>query len=179
MMVEVVVMPEVVVTEVARPHTRTCLTAAMLSGGGRRPQGHQRQSRTDRDRPDRRLPAAHPTPVQTHPPAKVGHTGMPRLRQTKGLGLLPAGLLSGVCVVAGGEPAPDAASAPAVTAETIVSSLNASIDWYRDARVTMREVNRTGALFAAEDQETARQALQRAFAVARARAALLKQNPDA
>src|SRR5256885_2419264 len=53
------------------------------------------------------------------------------------------------------------------------------MEWYREARVTMREVNRSaGGLFAQEDQETARQALQRAFAVARARAALLKQAPD-
>jgi len=62
---------------------------------------------------------------------------------------------------------------------TVLASLNASIEWYRQARVTMREVNRSaGGLFAQEDQETARQALQRAFVVARARAALLKQAPD-
>ena len=92
--------------------------------------------------------------------------------------LLTAGLLIGVCVGASSaDPASDT-STPSVTAETVLSSLNAAIDWYRDARVTMRDVNRTGALFAAEDQETARQALQRAFAAARARAALLKQSPD-
>jgi Mechanosensitive ion channel len=68
-------------------------------------------------------------------------------------------------------------SSPALTPEAVLASLNASIEWYRDARMTMRDVNRTGALFAAEDQETARQALQRAFAAARARAALLKQSP--
>jgi len=68
---------------------------------------------------------------------------------------------------------------PALTADAVLASLNAAIEWYRDARVTMRAVNRAGALFAAEDQETARQALQRAFAGARARAALLKQSPDA
>ena len=68
---------------------------------------------------------------------------------------------------------------PALTADAVLASLNAAIEWYRDARVTMRAVNRTGALFAAEDQETARQALQRAFAGARARAALLKQSLDA
>src|SRR5919198_3397760 len=72
-----------------------------------------------------------------------------------------------------------APAAPALSADSVLGSLNASIDWYRQARVTMRAVNRAGALFAAEDQETARQALQRAFAVARARAALLKQSPDA
>jgi Mechanosensitive ion channel len=70
-------------------------------------------------------------------------------------------------------------SSPALTPDAVVASLNASIEWYRQARVTMRDVNRTGALFAAEDQETARQALQRAFGVARARAALLRQSPDA
>ena len=69
-------------------------------------------------------------------------------------------------------------SSRALTPDAVLASLNASIEWYRDARVTMRDVNRTGALFAAEDQETARQALQRAFAAARARAALLKQSPD-
>jgi Mechanosensitive ion channel len=74
--------------------------------------------------------------------------------------------------------ASDATTPAAVTPEAVLASLNAAIDWYRDARVTMRDVNRAGALFAAEDQETARQALQRAFAVARARAALLKQGPD-
>jgi hypothetical protein len=95
------------------------------------------------------------------------------------LSLLTAGLLIAVCVGAAADPASDDASVLSVTAETMFSSLNASIDWYRNARVTMREVNRAGALFAAEDQETARQALQRAFAVARARAALLTQNPDA
>ena len=71
-------------------------------------------------------------------------------------------------------PAPSALS---VTTDGTLAALNASIDWYRTARVTMRDVNRAGAIFAAEDQETARQALQRAFAVARARAAVLKQNP--
>ncbi len=80
-----------------------------------------------------------------------------------------------------GDGAADSASEPAsptLTPEAVLASLNASIEWYRQARVTMRDVNRTGALFAAEDQETARQALQRAFAVARARAALLRQSPD-
>src|SRR5215470_19760798 len=71
-----------------------------------------------------------------------------------------------------------APSASSVTADSTLAALNASLDWYRNARVTMRAVNRAGAVFAAEDQETARQALQRAFAVARARAALLKQSPD-
>jgi Mechanosensitive ion channel len=75
------------------------------------------------------------------------------------------------------DPSPQAA--PALSPDSVLASLNASIDWYRQARVTMREVNRTGAVFAAEDQETARQALQRAFAAARARAALLRLTPDA
>src|SRR5215470_15670119 len=68
--------------------------------------------------------------------------------------------------------------ASSLTADSTLAALDASIDWYRNARVTMRDVNRAGAIFAAEDQETARQALQRAFAVARARAPLLKQSPD-
>jgi hypothetical protein len=79
---------------------------------------------------------------------------------------------------ASAETGSDATTPAAVTPEAVLASLNAAIDWYREARVTMRDVNRAGALFAAEDQETARQALQRAFAVARARAALLKQRPD-
>ena len=86
--------------------------------------------------------------------------------------LFLAGVSGSVAADAASEP-----SASSVTSDGTLSALNASIDWYRDTRVTMREVNRAGALFATEDQETARQALQRAFAVARARAALLKQSP--
>src|SRR5882724_4782576 len=94
--------------------------------------------------------------------------------------LLAVVLLVGVTAGVAADPTPDTSSLPAPTPETVLASLNASIEWYRQARVTMREVNRSvGALFAQEDQETARQALQRAFAVARARAALLKQPPDA
>src|SRR5262245_49231432 len=85
--------------------------------------------------------------------------------------------LAGVGGCLGADATTDVSSS-SLTADGVMASLNAAIDWYRDARVTTREVNRVGALFAAEDQETARQALQRAFAVARARAALLKQNPD-
>ena len=86
--------------------------------------------------------------------------------------LFLAGVSGSVAADAASEP-----SASSVTSDGTLSALNASIDWYRDTRVTMRDVNRAGALFATEDQETARQALQRAFAVARARAALLKQSP--
>src|SRR5439155_11512375 len=93
--------------------------------------------------------------------------------------LLAAVLLVGVTVGVAADPSANVSSPPALTPETALASLNASIEWYRQARVTMREVNRSaGALFAQEDQETARQALQRAFAVVRARAALLKQAPD-
>src|SRR5438477_124818 len=93
--------------------------------------------------------------------------------------LLAAVLLVGVTVGVAADPTANVSSPPALTPETALASLNASIEWYRQARVTMREVNRSaGALFAQEDQETARQALQRAFAVVRARAALLKQAPD-
>src|SRR5437763_778178 len=84
-----------------------------------------------------------------------------------------------LCAGIGGAIAADATPAAAPSADAVLAALNASIEWYRDARVTMRDVNRAGALFAAEDQETARQALQRAFAVARGRAALLKQSSDA
>jgi hypothetical protein len=90
--------------------------------------------------------------------------------------VLATGFLAGLAGVVAADATP---SSPTVTAEATLAALNAAIEWYRDARVTMRAVNRAGALFAAEDQETARQALQRAFAVARARAALLKQSPDA
>src|SRR5260370_40933097 len=94
--------------------------------------------------------------------------------------LLAAVLLVGVPGGVAADPTANVSSPPALTPETVLASLNASIEWYRQARVTMREVNRSaGALFAQEDQETARQALQRAFAVARARAALLKQAPGA
>ena len=94
--------------------------------------------------------------------------------------LLAVVLLVGVTAGVAADPTPGTSSSPAPTPETVLASLNASIEWYRQARVTMREVNRSvGALFAQEDQETARQTLQRAFAVARARAALLKQPPDA
>src|SRR5439155_8103230 len=94
--------------------------------------------------------------------------------------LLAAVLLVGVTVGVAADPTANVSSPPSPTPETALASLNTSIEWYRQARVTMRGVNRSaGALFAQEDQETARQALQRAFAVARARAALLKQAPDA
>jgi len=93
--------------------------------------------------------------------------------------LLAAVLFVGVTVGVAADPTANVSSPPALTPETALASLNASIEWYRQARVTMREVNRSaGALFAQEDQETARQALQRAFVVARVRAALLKQAPD-
>ena len=76
--------------------------------------------------------------------------------------LLAAVLLVGVTVGVATDPAANVASPPALTPETVLASLNASIEWYRQARVTMREANRSaGALFAQEDQETARQALQR------------------
>ena len=89
--------------------------------------------------------------------------------------LLAAVLLVGITVGVAADPTANVSSPPALTPETVLASLNASIEWYRQARVTMREVNRSvGGLFAQEDQETARQALQRAFVVARARAALLK-----
>ena len=84
-----------------------------------------------------------------------------------------------LCAGIGGAIAADATPAAAPSPDAVLAALNASIEWYRDARVTMRDVNRTGALFAAEDQETARQTLQRAFAVARARAALLKSTDTA
>ena len=149
----------------------------MLCGGGRRPERYQGQSRRDRDRPDRRLHAAILLLIRRICRHEYCLSQFKLLMRMRTPSLLTAGLLIGLCFAAAADPASDDVSAPAVTPETIVSSLNASIDWYRDARVTMREVNRTGALFAAEDQETARQALQRAFAVARARAALLKQDP--
>jgi hypothetical protein len=91
--------------------------------------------------------------------------------------LLAVVLLTGVVDSAGADATPEVSSS-ALTPEAVLASLNASIEWYRQARVTMRELNRSGALFAPEDQETARQALRRAFAAARARAALLKQAPD-
>src|SRR5438552_1338565 len=93
--------------------------------------------------------------------------------------LLATVLLVGVTVGVAADPTANVSSPPALTPETALASLNTSIEWYRQARVTMRGVNRSaGALFAQEDHETARQALQRAFAVARARAALLKEAPD-
>jgi len=99
-----------------------------------------------------------------------------RARPTAALAVLFLAAISGGAIA---DTPPPAAPAPSLTAERTLAALNASIDWYRDARLTMRDVNRTGALFAAEDQETARQALQRAFAVARARATVLKQTPGA
>ena len=72
----------------------------------------------------------------------------------------------------------DATPASPLTADAVLAALHTSIEWYQGARVTMRDVNRTGALFTVEDQETARQTLQRAFAVARARAAMLKQTSE-
>src|SRR5439155_26329294 len=56
-----------------------------------------------------------------------------------------------LCAGIGGAIAADAtpeASPAAPSADAVLAALNASIEWYRDARVTMRDVNRTGALFA-------------------------------
>lgn len=96
------------------------------------------------------------------------------------IGIMPCAAFALLAAVTGAAAVDSSAPAPAtLSPDAIIASLNASIDWYRQTGVTMREVYRSGALFAVEDQETARQALQRAFATARARAALLKLTPGA
>src|SRR5256886_841841 len=56
--------------------------------------------------------------------------------------LLAAVLVVGVTVGVAADPTANVSSPPAPTPETALASLNTSIEWYRQARVTMRGVNR-------------------------------------
>ena len=61
------------------------------------------------------------------------------------------------------------------SAEGILADLNAAIQWFRDVRVTLRGVRgAVGMPLSGDEEALARQALERAFAVARAKAALLR-----
>ncbi|HEX3176136.1 MAG TPA: hypothetical protein VHZ49_05625 [Methylomirabilota bacterium] len=61
-----------------------------------------------------------------------------------------------------------------VTQDSVLQDLNAAIQWFRDARVTLRAALASAAVPLAGDEErVAREALDRAFAVARARSELV------
>src|SRR2546423_12874680 len=81
--------------------------------------------------------------------------------------------------VAGGEPA----RAPAeitITPESVLSDLNGAIQWSRDVRVTLRAVHGSaGVPVAVGEEQIAQQVLDRSFATARAKSALVSVPPDA
>jgi hypothetical protein len=87
--------------------------------------------------------------------------------------MLPTALLASLIFVTGAaavtQDAPPA-SAPPVTPDRVIASLNQTLAWYREARVAMRAV---GTVFAREDEQTALAVLRRAFETARAQAAVL------
>jgi hypothetical protein len=62
------------------------------------------------------------------------------------------------------------------TRADVMFSLDQSLVWYQQARVSMRSINETaGSLFAREDEQTVLRILERAFEKARAQSALLSQ----
>jgi hypothetical protein len=87
--------------------------------------------------------------------------------------MLPTALLASLIFVSGAaavtQDAPPA-SEPPITPERVITSLNQTLTWYREARVAMRAV---GTVFAREDEQTALAVLRRAFETARAQVAVL------
>jgi len=79
--------------------------------------------------------------------------------------------------------AADSAPAPAdveVTADGILADVNAAIQWFGDVRVTLRAARGTAGVPVTGDEEPiARQAVERAFAAARAKSALVPPEPSA
>src|SRR5262249_54612715 len=87
-------------------------------------------------------------------------------------GLWAAGLVAVVHLasVAPAAPSAKAESDQSLTSDRVMSSLNQTLAWYREARVAMRAV---GTIFAREDKQTALGVLHQAFETARAEAAFL------
>jgi hypothetical protein len=73
---------------------------------------------------------------------------------------------------------PDNGSAPEhlMTSDQVITSLNQTLAWYREARQAMRNV---GSVFGREDEQTALAVLRSAFEAARAQAALLAASDHA
>ena len=87
--------------------------------------------------------------------------------------MLPTAVLVSLLFVTGaGAAAPDAPpdSERSITPDRVITSLNQTLAWYREARVAMRAV---GTVFAREDEQTALAVLRRAFETARAQAVVL------
>jgi hypothetical protein len=62
-----------------------------------------------------------------------------------------------------------------VSADSVTADLNSAIQWYRDARVTLRSARASaGVPLAADGEQLAREAVERAFAAARAKSALVQ-----
>ena len=100
-------------------------------------------------------------------------------RQTTGWRSGWPGLLLAMLLFGAGAP-PEApspappADAVALTPDAVMTPLNEALTWYRQARVVMRSVADAGdGLFAREGEDLALRLLQRAFDVARAKAALV------
>src|SRR5262245_59562383 len=86
-----------------------------------------------------------------------------------------------VVLVIGSMAAADVPASDAViTAEHVVTTLNRSLAWYRQARVAMRSLEAsTGEVFTRDDQQIVQTVLRRAFDTARAEAALVGREPTA
>ena len=93
-------------------------------------------------------------------------------------GLWAAGLVAVVhlaSVAVAATPSAKAESEQPLTSDRVMSSLNQTLAWYREARVAMRAV---GTIFAREDKQTALGVLHQAFETARAQAAFLALGDD-
>jgi hypothetical protein len=83
-------------------------------------------------------------------------------------------------VVAAGASAADRPAPPAITADSVIADLNATLQWFGDVRVTLRVVRgAAGVTLAGGEEQVARQALARAFAAARAKSVLVAEPADA
>jgi small-conductance mechanosensitive channel len=93
------------------------------------------------------------------------------------LALLLAVLATSVAPADEGAPVP---ASPPITAESIVDDLNAALHWLGEVRVTLRAARAaTGVQLAGGEEQLARQALERAFIAARAKAALVRESATA
>jgi hypothetical protein len=94
--------------------------------------------------------------------------------------LLVGMALPGAILPAGAQEAMPPARSRVQTAEFVLATLQRSLGWYQDARITMRSVR--GVLesdFDRGEEQTARRVLERAFDVAEARATLLAHQEQA